>query len=125
MGYRSDVRIATTREAYEDICDIVDSKSESVFSPGQLMGRSVTPAYFDEEDDTVVFGWDSVRWNEGLFADVTNVMLAVDEVIANGYPLEFCRVGEEMGDIEFRSENGIDSLTLHIYTDTTIEIAYA
>lgn len=125
MGYRSDVRIATTREAYEDIRDIVDTASESVFSPDQLIGRNIAPAYFDEEDDTVVFGWDSICWNEGLFADVSNVMLAIEEVVANGYPLEFCRVGEEARDIEFRSENNVGGLTLHLYTDTTIEIAYA
>ena len=61
MGYRSEVRIATTREGYDLMCDKVDSVSaERTSYP--LMGSDRQPEFFDEESGTVVFGWDSIKW---------------------------------------------------------------
>lgn len=122
MGYRSEVRIAMTREAYDEFLGIMDSKNGSVFSEYPLIGSDIKPGYFEEEGNSVVFGWDSIKWYDGLFRDVTNVSDALAEISANGYPYEFCRVGESWDDIELNCVNDNEELELHVSPSTAIDI---
>ena len=85
MGYRSEVRIATTREGYDLMCDKVDSVSAGRTSY-PLMGSDRQPEFFDEESGTVVFGWDSIKWYEGLLSDVTNVVERAGMTSSSGHP---------------------------------------
>lgn len=72
MGYRSEVKIVTTREGYDQMCERVDTLSEGL-GTSPLMGSCRKPDFFEESDGCVVFGWDYIKWYEGLFADVSNV----------------------------------------------------
>lgn len=72
MGYRSEVKIATTREGYDQMCERVDALSEGL-GTSPLMGSCRQPDFFEESDGCVVFGWDYIKWYEGLLADVDNV----------------------------------------------------
>lgn len=121
MGYRSDVRIATTREGYDRMCRRVDELSE-VHGTYPLIGTRRMPEFFEEQDGSVVFGWDWVKWYDGMLSDVTNVMTALSEIVGAGVPCEFCRVGEEYDDIEFACRNDNGSLALHVCPDTTISV---
>ena len=121
MGYRSDVRIATTREGYELMCERIDFISEGLGSY-PLMGSEHMPDFLDEQGGCVVFGWDSIRWYAGLFTDVTNVVEALEELAECEIPYEFCRVGEEYGDIEFSATDGNEELAMHLYPETSIDI---
>lgn len=121
MGYRSDVRIATTREGYDQICRRVDELSEG-HDTYPLIGTKRPSEFFEEQDGSVVFGWDWVKWYDGMLADVTNVMTALSEIDRAGKPCEFCRVGEEYDDIEFTCHNDNGMLALHVCPDTTISI---
>lgn len=121
MGYRSEVRIATTREGYDLMCDKVDSVSaERTSYP--LMGSDRQPEFFDEESGTVVFGWDSIKWYEGLLSDVTNVVEALGELEEQEIPFEFCRIGEDWNDIEFRTSGENEELVLHIEPSVSIDV---
>lgn len=121
MGYRSEVRIATTREGYERICKRVDDlgKSSNVYP---LISTKVKPDFFDEEDGTVAFGWDHIKWYDGDYEDVTHVSKALAELEADGLPLEFCRVGESWDDIQFECHNDNDLLALHVEPTTSIDV---
>lgn len=121
MGYRSDVRIATTHEGYERVCKRVDELSEGR-NTYPLIGTKRIPVFFEEQDGSVVFGWDWVKWYDGMYADVTNVTTALAEIESAGVPYEFCRVGEEYDDIEFYCRNDNEVLALHVCPDTTIDI---
>lgn len=121
MGYRSDVRIATTREGYNRICKRVDKLSEGR-DGYPLIGMKRKPEFVEKGGDSVVFGWDWIKWYEGMYVDVTNVMTALAEIEADGLPYEFCRVGEEYDDIEFYCRNGNEALALHVCPDTSISI---
>lgn len=121
MGYKSEVRIAATREAYEMMCEKVDFLSEGLGSY-PLMGAQIQTDFFDEKDDCVVFGWDDIKWNESLFTDVRNVLEALDELEEGEHPYEFCSIGESWDDIEFRTVNENESLALHIEPSVAIEI---
>ena len=111
MGYRSEVKIATTREGYDQMCERVDTLSEGL-GTSPLMGSCRKPDFFEESDGCVVFGWDYIKWYEGLLADVSNVADALSEIDELWYPFEFCRIGESWDDIEFRASCNNDELAL-------------
>ena len=111
MGYRSEVKIVTTREGYDQMCERVDTLSEGL-GTSPLMGSCRKPDFFEESDGCVVFGWDYIKWYEGLFADVSNVADALSEIDECGLPYEFCRIGESWDDIEFRTSCNNDELAL-------------
>ena len=121
MGYRSEVRIATTREGYERICRRVDElgKGSNVYP---LIGTMVKPDFFDELGDSVAFGWDHVKWYDGDYEDVTNVSKALAEIEADRLPVEFCRVGDSWDDIQFECHNDNDLLALHVEPVTSIDV---
>ncbi len=121
MGYRSEVRIATTRVGYDRMCAHVDALS-SGGGTYPLIGTKLKPEFFEEQDGSVVFGWDWIKWYDGMIADVTNVTDALSEIADDGIPYEFCRVGEEYDDIEFACYNDNEALSLHVCPDTTISI---
>ena len=122
MGYRSEVRIATTREGYDALLEIMDSKNKSGNVEYPLIGSGIDPGYFEEEGGSVVFGWDSIKWYDGLYRSVDDVVLALDEIGAKEHPFEFCRIGESWDDIEFRTVNENESLALHVEPSVAIEI---
>lgn len=61
MGYRSEVKIVTTREGYDQMCERVDTLSEGL-GTSPLMGSCRKPDFFEESDGCVVFGWDYIKW---------------------------------------------------------------
>lgn len=121
MGYRSEVRITTTREGYDRMCEFVDGLSEGR-ECYPLMGTKRQPEFFDEEHESVVFGWDSIKWYEGLFADIDNVVKALGELEESDIPYEFCRIGESWDDIEFHTCGENEELALHIEPSVAIDI---
>ncbi len=121
MGYRSEVKIATTREGYDLMCDRIDFISEGLDSY-PLMGRERKPDFFDEENGCVVFGWDDVKWYVGLLCDVTNVQEALGELDEQKIPYEFCRIGESWDDIEFRTSGDNENLAIHVEPSVAIEV---
>ncbi len=122
MGYRNEVKIATTREGYDALLEIMDLKSKSGNVEYPLIGSDIEPGYFEEEGGSVVFGWDSIKWYDGLYRSVDDVILALDEIGAKEHPYEFCRIGESWDDIEFRAVNENESLALHVEPSVAIEI---
>lgn len=121
MGYRSEVRIATTREGYDRMCELVDGLSEE-HEGYPLMGTNRQPDFYDEEHGSVVFGWDDIKWYEGLYADIGNVVKALGELEEREVPYEFCRIGESWDDIEFRTGGENEELSLHIEPSVAIEV---
>ena len=121
MGYRSDVRSATTREGYERICRCVDELAQDS-EIEQLIGTKVSPHHFEEYAGSVVFGWDFVKWYVGVLDDVTNVTKALSELATHGIPYEFCRIGESWDDIEFRTSCNNEELAVHVEPSVAIEI---
>ncbi len=121
MGYRSEVRIATTREGYDLMCDRVDFISEGL-DGYPLMSSERQPDFFDEEDGCVVFGWDDIKWYVGLLCDVSNVVEALGELDEQEIPYEFCRIGEGWDDVEFRTNGDNEDLSIHVEPSVAIEV---
>ncbi|WP_165252860.1 hypothetical protein [Adlercreutzia sp. ZJ304] len=49
-----------------------------------LIGTEREPEFFEEQDGSVVFGWDWVKWYDGQLADVTDVSDALSEIADDG-----------------------------------------
>lgn len=78
------------------MCKRVDALSEgSGTSP--LMGSRRKPDFFEESDGCVVFGWDYIKWYEGLLADVDNVADALNEINECGPSLRVLPHRRELG----------------------------
>lgn len=120
MGYRSEVKIATTQEGYERICRRVDELSID-HNCHPLIGEAIAPENFEQADGCVVFGWDFIKWYD-TYLDVINVTTALGELADEGIPYEFCRIGENWDDIEFSNCDDDGVLALHIEPDVTIGI---
>lgn len=102
MGYRSNVRIATTRAGYERMCRIVDETDAG--NEFRLMGAKVAPKHRSSFGGTVVFGWDWIKWDE-CYPDVSKVVKAQQTIESEGYPVVFARVGEGLDDVEMTEAN--------------------
>lgn len=122
MGYRSEVKIATTREGYDALLKIMDLKNKSKDVEYPLIGSDIDPGYFEEEGGSVVFGWDDIKWYVGLLCDVTNVEEALGELDEQEIPYEFCRIGESWDDIEFRTSGDNENLAIHVEPSVAIEV---
>ena len=123
MGYRSEVKIATTREGYERICKRVDEMGAGSKAT-QLIGAKITPDYREDFDDAVVFGWDWIKWYDGDYEEITNVCKALRELPVAGIPYQFCRVGESWDDIEFINCDEDGKLVVNIEPSVSVGIYY-
>lgn len=70
----------------------------------------------------VVFGWDNIKWYDGMLTDVTNVVVALADLAKQEIPFEFCRVGETWDDIEFRASGENEKLSIHVEPVAYIDI---
>lgn len=113
MGYYSDVRISTDKTGYDKFIERCRPEVKYLF------GRTTNePEFVDEDGDSVVFGWNSVKWYD-WFGDVKSVMKALRTLGDEGYSFEYLRVGEDPEDIE-RMTYGPDEVERSLYVRTEI-----
>lgn len=133
MGYYSDIRFNTTAAGYKEFLAALPDEFKDPTKWG-LFDKHGNPEVFEEYDGGVMFGWDGVKWytdwgtylyGNNPFADVQAVMAAFNEVLDNGVPIEYIRVGEETGDIEYGGDihyASTEGPTCYLGTSTTIEL---
>jgi hypothetical protein len=106
MGYYSNVRVNTTNEGYERFMELVPESELYFLKPGHCGFR------LTKYDGTVMFGWQDVKWYDG-YSDVNAMMRAIRTIAAEGFPVEYIRIGEAFDDIENIAHN-TDGLKHHI-----------
>ena len=133
MGYYSDVRFNTTKGGYEEFLAALPDEFKDNRMWG-LFDQHGYPEVYEDYGSGVMFGWDGIKWytdwpvepNESdPFADVKAVMAAFNEVLDNGVPIEYIRVGEDSGDIEYGGDihyAETEGPTCCLGTSTTIEL---
>ena len=122
MGYRSEVRIATTEEGYGEFLKACDAKNAALGVERPLIGTGIEPDSCERERGCVLFGWDEVKWYD-LYADVQAVEQAIAEMDERDIPCRFVRVGEDWDDIEVMGD--IDGLAVFPTPETFIDVCYA
>lgn len=101
MGYRSDVRIITTKKGYNELKKYVDTYLKDRNVDYNLLNSCDVFKYDNEE---CYFGWDSIKWydhSEG-FEDVDAIESGLDFLANNDYPFRFSRIGESYEDYDER-----------------------
>ena len=101
MGYRSDVRIRTTKEGYEVMKKFV----ENYIKEKDLKGTDwnlLEHAEITEAEDSITLDWTDLKWYEGIngYEDVDAIMNSLYELSEKDIDYQYMRIGEEDDDIE-------------------------
>ncbi|MBO5096028.1 MAG: hypothetical protein J6B98_04060 [Bacilli bacterium] len=108
MGYRSDVRIVTSKKGYKVLDDYVKKylRDHDKNRNWNLMKR---PNIKKETPYTTYIGWDCLKWYEfSDYEDVNAIMTGLDYLKENGYSYRYSRLGENYDDYDeqyYESDN--------------------
>lgn len=96
MGYRSDVRILTSKKGFAELNKYVNNylKDKNEYN---LMENI---QYKKENDFCCCFGWNWVKWYENSYDSVTAIMDGLDHLKENEYSYRYARIGENYDDYD-------------------------
>lgn len=99
MGYRSDIRIVTSKKGFDKLKEYVSDylKKEKKDDSYNLLNDFTV---YKENKYQVYFGWNYLKWYEGSYADVDAIMIGLDKLAENDYSYRYARLGEEYDDYE-------------------------
>ena len=97
MGYRSDVYLKTTTEGYL----IIKRRNDSIEKPEHR------PLQYAEEIKRTPAGFYKiwfcdVKWYESTYEEIKQFMSALNDLVEQGIPYSFIRIGEDPTDIEYK-----------------------
>lgn len=106
MGYRSDIRIRTTKEGYEVMKNFVEKYiKENVSEDAQgLDWNLLNSAEITETGNSITLDWSCLKWYDGIqgYEDVDAIMKSLDELSDKDIDYQYMRIGEENDDIDER-----------------------
>ena len=108
MGYRSDVRIVTSKKGFKVLDDYVKKylREHDKNRNWNLLKR---PDIKKESPYTTYIGWNCLKWYEySDYVDVDAIMTGLDYLKENGYSYRYSRIGENYDDYDekyYESEN--------------------
>lgn len=106
MGYRSDIRIVTTKDGFEKLKEFVKKYLEEKkldIKEYNLLEELDTKADGKEQ---CYFGWNGLKWYEGDYPEVDAIMNGINYLGENEYSYRYMRIGESYDDIEEQSYDG-------------------
>lgn len=96
MGYRSDVRIITSKEGYEKLNEFVEQYLKDTEADNLLKDCDIE----NIGKEQCYFGWNNVKWYENDFKDVDAIMEGLNHLGENEYSYRYMRIGESYEDID-------------------------
>ena len=97
MGYRSDVRIITSKDGFKELKKYVnDYLSKADKKDDNLINDC---DYMFETSKTSCIGWNDIKWYDG-YAEVDSIMDGLNYLQEKDYSYRYARIGENMDDIE-------------------------
>ena len=104
MGYRSDVRIRTTKEGYEVMKNFVEKYiKENVSEDAQgLDWNLLNSAEITKAGNSITLDWENIKWYDGIdgYQDVDAIMNSLNELSDKNIDYQYMRIGEENDDID-------------------------
>lgn len=98
MGYRSDVRIITTKKGYDELKKYTDDYiKKSGKKHDNLLDECIL---FSETKSLKYFGWDNIKWYEDDYVEVDAVMNGLDYLLDNDFSYRYSRIGEDYDDFD-------------------------
>lgn len=113
MGYRSDVRIRTTKKGFE-----IMEKSIEKYIMGNVKEEKLKDYDYNllnlaektETKESITLDWKSVKWYKGIegYEDVDAIMYSLDILSMKNIDYQYVKIGEELDDIEeqYNMNNG-------------------
>lgn len=105
MGYRSDVRIITSKEGFEKLKEFVENYLQEHHSEDYNLLKECDIK--EEDKEQCYFGWDYIKWYEDDdYAEIDAIMKGIDYLGENEYSYRYMRIGENYEDCEQRDYDG-------------------
>lgn len=91
MGYRSEIRIITSKKGYEKLNEFVeqylkDTEEDNLLKECDIKNIGKEQCYF---------GWNDIKWRENDFKDVDAIMEGLNHLGENEYSYRYMRIGEK------------------------------
>lgn len=103
MGYRSDIRIVTSKEGFEKLTEFVTEYLKGHNEKYNLLEECDIK---QEGKNQCYFGWNWVKWYEHDYPEVVAIMEGLNHLGENEYSYRYMRIGESYEDIEEQSYDG-------------------
>ena len=100
MGYRSDVRIVTTRKGFDELKKYTEKYLKE---KNYTFGNLLDDLDLNHETKTAkYFGWNAIKWYEDCedYEDVDAVMSGLSHLEKNNFSYRYARIGESYDDYE-------------------------
>ena len=110
MGYRSEVRIATTPKGWQMIQEnyprfLKPRTEKSSFNEEELFDLLDWMDHFKSDDTGVYFGWDNIKWYSS-FPEINAMVDTLNFLEDKEIPYQLVRLGEDYADIYYDDHLG-------------------
>lgn len=96
MGYRSDVRIITSKKGFDKLKKYV---SDSLGVDNHNINLLENPDILSVHKNYVLIGWDDIKWYEYCdFKEVDSILSGLKYISENDYSYQLSRMGENIDD---------------------------
>lgn len=101
MGYRSDIRITTTEEGFNNLNNIINSYlNDNNLGLGNNLLNTLDINKHKSRRQRY-FGWNNIVWYSHLhYIYVDVILMGLKELKKENIPYRFTRIGEDIGDNE-------------------------
>lgn len=108
MGYRSDIRIVTSKKGYEVLREFVKKYLEEKDLDTKEYNLLECLEVKAEDKEQIYFGWNSIKWYDGCegYEDVDAIVQGIDHLGENEYSYRYMIIGESYDDIEEQYYDG-------------------
>lgn len=103
MGYRSDIRIITSKDGFEKLKEFIKEYLKDNKEDYNLLEECDIK---EEGKEQCYFGWNYVKWYEHSYPEVIAIMEGLNHLGENEYSYRYMRIGESYDDIEEQSYDG-------------------
>ena len=97
MGYRSDIRIVTSKDGFEKLKEFVTNYLKEHNEDYNLLERCDIR---QEGKNQYYFGWNYVKWYEYDYTEVDAIMEGLNHLGENEYSYRYMRIGEDREDYD-------------------------
>lgn len=101
MGYRSDVRIITTKDGYKELRKYINEYLKvNNISEERYFNIINSPDIKIQNNKEICIGWNDIKWY--WYPDIDAINYSLNKLEENKYSYRFSRMGESLNDIEER-----------------------
>lgn len=97
MGYRSDIRIITSKDGFEKLQEFVKNYLKEHNEDYNLLEECDIK---EEGKKQCYFGWNYIKWYEHDYDEVNAIMQGLEHLQENDYSYRYMRIGEDREDYD-------------------------